>query len=235
MQLIDLFRINLSGEDFSKVEVIQLYIDLYNLRALWLNQQFDPRGSFSLEELQNSIATKTGFKDYILDFLQFYDDPKELAAAFPALIAKFFQEESATATGFLKEYLSFERNWRLITAGFRAKQLGKDLMQELQFEDSFDPIIAQLLVQKDAKSYEPPEGYEGLKILFEKYGGSPLDLLKALSQYRIDRIEEIKGDDVFGIGAMLAYLVELLIVERWQEALKEQGLKIIDTIVKGVR
>jgi hypothetical protein len=76
---------------------------------------------------------------------------------------------------------------------------------------------------------EVPEEYESLKNVFEKYNDNPLDQFKALCQYRFDKVEEMKGDNVFTIDAQLAYLVELLIVENWQQT-KQESLKIIINI-----
>ena len=45
----------------------------------------------------------------------------------------------------------------------------------------------------------------------------------------------MKGDSVFTIDAQLAFLVELLIVENWQQAKRESGHEIIESIVKVIK
>jgi hypothetical protein len=234
-QFMGYLRVNLTAKDFKKAQVIQLFVDLYNLRAMWLDQPLDPRGSRSKLDMQDDISTKTGFDDYILDFLDRYDNPKAYIKAFPSLIDAYFTHEEVEASGFLKEYLKFERDSRLIMAAYRAFKLKKDLLEELSFEDPQDLLVQMLIVQKDAKTFEVPEEYERLKNVFEKYNDNPLDQFKALCQYRFDKVEEMKGDSVFTIDALLAYLVELLVVEGWQQAKQEKGYEIIESIVKVIK
>jgi hypothetical protein len=234
-QFMGYLRINLTSKDLKKALTIQLFLDLYNLRALWLDQPLDSRGSRSKLDMQDDISTKTGFEEYVLDFLDRFDNPKEYLKAFPFLIDAYFKNEEAEATGFLKAYLKFERDTRLIIAAFRAFKLKKDLLEELSFEDPQDPLVAMLILQKDAKTFEVPEEYEALKNVFEKYNDNPLDQFKALCQYRFDKVEEMKGDNVFTIDAQLAYLVELLIVENWQQTKQESGHEIIESIVKVIK
>ena len=46
-----------------------------------------------------------------------------------------------------------EREIRLILVALRAKKFGRDLLLELQYEDSDTDFIAQMLAQKDAAQY----------------------------------------------------------------------------------
>lgn len=235
LELLDLFRINLKPKDFAQVTVIQRFIDLYNLRAFYLRTPFDPRGSFSKEEFQEIASVHVGLEEYILDYLQHYEDKEERLHHFPALIAAYFQNEREEKNGFLQEYLRFEHEWRLVQTLFRAKKLGRDLIGELQFEEMDDPFVAQLIAQKDTKSAEAPEGYGEIKDFFLKHGEQPLELFRALLEYRFNKMEEIKGENSFSLDALLAYMVQLLIVERWQEAKAQSGKEMIDTILKAVK
>ncbi|MFQ5728988.1 MAG: DUF2764 family protein, partial [Waddliaceae bacterium] len=140
--------------------------------------------------------------------------------------------EIQLAEDFVQEYLAFEREWRLVLTGFRAKKLGRDVTAELQFEDPYDEVVAQILAQKDAKTYEPPIRYSDLKTLFEEHYGAPMDLYQALCEYRFRKIEAMYGIDVFSIGRILAYLAQLIIVEKWLDLDKKQGLQVVDAIVK---
>lgn len=234
-QFMGYLRVNLSPKDLKKAQVIQLFIDLYNLRAMWLDQPLDPRGSRSKVDMQDDISTKTGFEEYILDFLDHYDNPKDYVNAFASLIDAYFKNEEIAASGFLKNYLKFERDTRLIMAAYRAFKLKKDLLSELSFEDPQDQLVQMLVIQKDSKTFEVPDEYESLKNVFETYNANPLDQFKVLCQYRFDKVEEMKGEDVFTIDALLAYLVQLLIVERWQQAKQEKGYEIIESIVKVIK
>ena len=91
-----------------------------------------------------------------------------------------------------------------------------------------------MLAQRDAKEFEPPEKYADLKVLFEKYGDDPLALERALDQYRFDFIESRVGMmDMFSINRIIAYMLELVIVEKWAEMDQKKGIEIINQVVKG--
>ena len=130
-------------------------------------------------------------------------------------------------------YLNFERELRLVMAAFRAKKLRYDLSVELQYEDPEEELIAQLLAQRDAKTFEPPEKYQEIKTIFEKEGDHPLALQKAIDQYRFEKIENlIDMADIFSIERILAYLLQFIIIEKWFELDKDKGIDIVDTILK---
>lgn len=145
-----------------------------------------------------------------------------------------FSEEIERASGFFKAFLILERELRLVMLAFRAKALHRDVTVALQEEDPEDPIIEQILAQKEAQSFEPPEKYEELKIIFEKYKESPLELQKALFEFRIKKIEEMLDLDFFSIDRVLAYLVELILIEKWRQMDKQKGLEIVDSMLKEV-
>jgi hypothetical protein len=230
----DLLRQNLTVKDYQKTKKIRELYDILNLRSLWLGEELDPRGELNVGEIEEALMTHTGLPDYVYDFLAQYEKLPDRLRHFPWLLAQFFKRVEDESNGFLHNYLIFEREWRLVFAGFRAKKLGRDLNIELQHENPEEDLIAQILAQKDAKEYEPPEKYENLKILFEKYGDDPLLLERALDEYRFDYIESLVADmDQFSINRILAYMVQLIIVEKWFELDKNKGIKIVDQIVKG--
>jgi hypothetical protein len=230
--LIFALKTNLSPEDYAKTVVMRRYYDIQNIRAFWMKDEFDPRGNFNANELEEALLTGTGFPAYVYDFLAKYDKLTDRLRYFSALIETYYTNEIDEAEDFLKEYLSFEREWRLVLTGFRAKIVGRDLAQELQFEDPHDDIIAQMMAQKDAKSYEPPSKYSDLKALFEKHKDAPMDLHKALCEYRFYKIEAMYGVDIFSLNRILAYMAQLIIVEKWLELDKKKGMQIVEAIVK---
>lgn len=229
----DLLDENLKPQDRRPVEVVRLYYDIQNLRSLWLRQPLDERGNFSELELDEAILEREGLPDYVYDFIDRYDDDADKVARFGQLVQQYFLEEIAQAEGFLQEYLCFEREWRLVLLGFRAKQQGRDIAVELQYEDPYDPIVAQLMAQKDAKSFEPPARYEELKSLFEQRQDDPFELYKGLCEYRMRKVQEMIEAEQFSIDFILGYMVQLIIVERWLELDRQQGQEIVESIVKG--
>ncbi|WP_068468309.1 DUF2764 family protein [Candidatus Protochlamydia phocaeensis] len=228
-----LIRDNLTKRDYEKTKVIRAYYDILNLRSLWLREELDPRGELDRLELEEALVNHVGLPDYVYDFIAAHEKAEERVRHFPFLLAKFFQSAAEETDPFLREYLNFERELRLVWTGYRAKKLGRDLSVELQYEDPEEDLIAQLLAQKDAKVFEPPEKYQELKVMFEKYGDDPLALQQALDQYRVAYIEGmVDMADAFSIERILAYMAQLIIIEKWFELDKNKGKEIVDTIVK---
>lgn len=228
----DLIHDNLSSRDMQQVEVIRLLYDIQNIRAFWKKEELDPRGNFNELDLEEALLARKGFPEYVYDFLDAYDSLQLRLQYFPTLISSYFRNEAKKAQGFLKQYLMFERYWRLVFAGFRAKQLDRDVAHELQFEDPNDDVVAQILAQKDAKNFVPPEGYEDLKMLFEEHAKSPMDLFKAICEYRFHHIEEMLSIDVFSIDYILGYMVKLITIEKWQELDQQKGFEVIKKAVQ---
>lgn len=233
-ELKDLLRDNLSEKDYDLTRVIRFLYDILNIRALWLGEPLDLHANYSENELEESLISQVGLPDYVYEFLENHESLEDRLRHFPGLIAKFFKVASLTSTGFLSEYLAFERNWRLVFTALRAKALGRDLLVELQYEDSEDELVAQMISQKDAKNYEPPEDFLELKKLFEEHYRNPLSLEKALCEYRFNTIDRLIGMDVFTLRRILAFVAQDIIVEKWFELDKKKGTEIIDNIVKEI-
>ena len=232
MTMDALLKVNLTKADYLLTRILRRYYDIQNIRAFWLGEEIDPRGVYNEVDLEESLVTRLGLPEYVYTFLEKYDSKESRIKHFPALVTAYFSEESENAEGFLKEYLIFERELRIVLIGFRAKKMGRDLTAELQYEDPYDEIVAQVLAQKDSKTYEPPSRFGDLKALFEQHSDEPLKLHQAICEYRFQKIEGMYEIDMFSIGRILAYLAQLIIVERWLELDKNKGLEVIDTIVK---
>lgn len=233
-ELKELLKNNLTASDYKQTRVIRSLYDILNIRALLSGDQLDPHGNYSENELEEALIGRLGLPDYVYDFLDRYESQADRLRHFSGLIAKFFNVESHAFKGFLHQYLTFERGWRLVFTALRAKKLGRDIVVELQYEDPEDDLTAQIIAQKDAKSYEPPNGYQNLKAIFEEYCNKPFELELAICEYRFDYIEQLAGLDVFSIRRILAYVAQFIIVEKWFALDKKKGTEIIDAIVKDL-
>lgn len=232
-ELDRLLQDNLTSKDYEKTLAIRRYFDILNMRAFWLDEELDPRGELTSVELEEAWGSGVGLPDYIYDFLDQYEKKEERLHHFPWLLVKFFQSSAQINDPFLRFYLRFEREIRLVLTAFRAKKWGRDLSVELQYENPEEDLIAQLLAQQDAKVYEPPEKYQDLKVLFEKWGDQPLALQKALDEYRLNAIAQIVNqDDPFSLERLLAYLLQFIIIEKWFKLDPVKGIQIVDTLVK---
>lgn len=223
---------NLSASDYAKSETLRNFYGLYNLLAHWKGITLDPVGNLSESDLEEALVTRSVLPPYVFEYIDKYESPQERLRHFPELLSTFFKKEISRASGAFKTYLIIERDLRLILLAFRAKKLGRDPIPELQYEDPEDEIVAQIIAQKDSHNYEPPEKYEELKPLFEKYYNEPLELQKALAEYRFQKLDELIGLDLFSLDRILAYMVKLIIAEKWQHLDKQKGLEVVDSMLR---
>jgi len=239
-ELKELLLVNLSSEDLAKLHRLLRIIDIENFRAFWMGEPLDPRGNLRKEQIERALyegawSDTEPFPDYLIAYLDKYQDKAARMAHFTQLLVDYFADEVASNEGFLKEYFAFQRELQLVLVGFRAKKLHRDIAHELQFEDAADPIVAQILAQKDAPVYEPPFEYKELRLIFDNHGQNPLELHKALYAYQFSEIVERWGEELFTIDRILNYVARLILVERWQELNVQKGIAVIDKIQEGVK
>lgn len=242
LELKELFAINLNKEDQKKVRKFLTLIDMENLRAFWAHEPHDNRGNYTKAEIEHSLeelAWPNGqeFPSYLKDFVEKYKSDKEKVEHFSFLMSDFLKIESEKEEedSFLSRYFAFERDLRLVLVGFRAKKLNRDLYAELQFEDPSEPIIAEILAQKDAPTYEPPFEFKDLKPIFFEFIDSPLELHKALLAYSFNYIEALVANDHFSIDRILGFMARLLLVEKWLELDMNEGLAIIRKVEGNIQ
>ena len=224
--------VNLSSKDLHGAEVIRRFIDLQNLRAFILEEPLDPRGNLSYKEFDEALLQRDILPEYVFDFLANHETALSQVRAFPELLVSFFREEKKKAKGFLRDYLTFEREWRIILTAIRAKQLGRDLSVELQFEDSADPIVSHVLAQKDAPEYEPPAEYLDFKEGIIAAGSDPLKRSEFIASYRYEKVKELVEEPLFSVDWILGYAVRLMIAEDWVALDAKRGAEMLETMVR---
>ena len=232
-ELKGLLALNLSKKDLEKTSTLRLYTDLQNIRSLLQEEPIDVRGNLEEKELDEALLIRDILPSYVFDFFDQYENLAERVKNFYALITRYFLEEIPKQEGFLRKFLQFERSWRLVMLAFRAKELGRDLVRELQFEDFSDTLVAQILAQKDAASYDPPAEWHELKELYEASGADPWHRYKKFAEWRFKKIEEMVDRPLFSIDWILGYMARLMIAEQWFELDPGKGKMILETLKTG--
>lgn len=232
-KLAESLEISLTKKDFEKTKVLRRFIDIHNIRSLLLEERIDPRGNLSEKQLDEALLIKNILPVYIFDFLDQFEKVSDRIRHFSGLLSLYFVMEIPKASGFLQRYLMFERESRLVLLALRAKQLKRDLVKELQFEDMADPLVAQILAQKDSDHYDPPEEFRELKELIASCYGDPWLENKVFAEYRFKKIEEMSELQLFSIDQILAYMAKLMIIEYLLELDEERGRLILDTFKVG--
>lgn len=232
-KLFAYLELNLTKSDLEKTRVLRRLIDINNIRSLLLEERIDVRGNLNEKELDEALLVKNVLPEYVFDFLDLWEKASDRVKNFSELLSAYFTHEIPHSSGFLKKFLIFERECRLVLLALRAKPLGRDLVRELQFEDMSDPFVMHILAQKDAPQYEPPEEYRELKERFASCHGDPWLENKVFAEYRFKKIEEMSEDQLFSIDQVLAYMAKLMIVEYLFELDEQRGKLILDTFKAG--
>lgn len=222
-------KVNLTEADYRLAGVLFSFVDISNIRALLMEEPIDPKGNLSEKELDEALLLKYNLPDYVFEFLDGFESSSEKIRHFSGVFSAFFNHEIGKRKGFLKKYFSFERDLRLVTTALRSKILKRDVIKELQFEDLSDPLIMQILAQKDADQYDPPAEYAEVKTLLSACEGNPWKERMDLDEYRFNKIYEMVEGELFSIDRILAYCAQLSILEYGLELDRDKGKMILDT------
>jgi hypothetical protein len=218
---------NLTPRDAKRFQILMQPIDLYNIKALWQSLPLDDRGTIPTKELEEALLVRDNLPTYLLEFLEKYDTQEDRLRYFAYTYAAMLRRKYP---GFLGWYIQFEREVRLVLTALRSKKWKKDLLKELQFEDSKDPFVMQILAQKDAPDYDPPAEYQDLKELFLKHAHDPKELNLAILKYRFDKIGEIEGQEHFTLDRILAYTARLLVLEKMTNLESPKAKEMIENL-----
>lgn len=251
-ELLLLYRDNLTEKDWAQVVVLLRETDLNNLRSFFSNKNFfDPRGSLSREQLEEVLVEEGGVVEmgkemlspalppYVYDFLARYENKSEREKRFDELLASYYREEgrnsrkgwkSPSEDDFLYQWLEFERKLRLNLMALRGKQQGKDLSELFLFEDPEDDTIQYFLAQKDAAEIEPEERFLELKLIMQEE--DPLLAARKLLDFRLRELKRLIGFDHFSMRRVLAFFIEVLLIENWQRLDREAGKHVLERIVR---
>lgn len=229
-----LIETNLSRADLAQVYRVKSLFDLENIRSFWRGFPLNREGNFDAASLEEALVGRAGFPAYVYDYMDRYENKEDRLKHFASLLSAYFREEIARSNGFMRRMLKTEREQRLVLAALRAKILGRDPLYEFQYEDPEDPLVAQILAQKDAKAYDPPEAYQELRSLHDQHRENPLELQMAIAEYRFRKIDELVGLEVFTLDRVLAYIFQWILAEQWVRLDRNNGRQIINTFIQSI-
>ncbi len=215
-----LLELNLSDDDFKKVQMIRRYFDILNIRAFLAGEALDRHGLYNEKQLEENLVTRNGFPEYVFEYLDRHETPKEQLKYFPELLSMYYANEIKESKGFMKNFMTFERDWKRVSTALRAVKLGRNVIEELKYEN--------------LEEYELPENFEELIKIFHENSDRPMKLHQALYEYRFRMIEEICANEQFTLRKVLGYLVQFILVEKWTGLDQEKGKQFIDQVVKGI-
>lgn len=230
--LCEKYKENLSQSDMQQLDVIRKKMDLMNIKKILRNEEIDKRGILNKKELQDVLNEESYFDEYVFEFLHKHEGNAEKILNFPELLNQFFKVEAEKAKGFLKDLLELQRNWRLILTSYRTKKQKGDLSKQLAFEDPYDVTVSSLFAQRDSTHFEAPEGYEEFAEMLISTKEDPMQQYRSFAEFRFRAIKELVQDNFFSLDYLIAYAIQVIILEDFHGINKKEGEKVLNTIVK---
>lgn len=225
---------NLSETDKKVLYDFKQYIDIKNLKNIWMGNHVDMRGNLDEKAISEASQTEDYFPSFVFEYLKKYESKDDRILNFASLENQFLKYQIENAkSNFIRSYFAFERDTKMVLAALRAKKLGVDLIKEIAIEDSKDPIVETIFSQKDEREYHPPKGFEKLKGVFDKNQNAPTALNTAFIEYCFYSYFELTEGDLFNIDQILGYLANLILVEDYYNLDHDQGKSIVDSMLIG--
>lgn len=228
-----LMQWNLTPKDQEIIRAFKTYIDLKNLKQLWLKQPLDPRGNLDEKGLNEALLLKDGLPEIVFEFLEKFNSDKARIKNFAYVLGGFFTRELANPkSDFLSFYFEMERSVILITVALRAKKLQRDLAEEFTYEDQTDFLVRSLLDQSAATRPELETDKMGVVDLFENNYQDPKKLQMAFLEYRFQSISDEAEKKPFSIDQILGYLAGIMLIEDLFRLSEGAGKKTLDALLR---
>ncbi len=233
IDLIGLIKDELHIDDLKIVKEYQTYIDLKNIKELWLKCPVDPRGSLDEKNLHEALMVKDHLPTYVFDYMEKYPEKVDRLKNFSYILVNFFESINIfSKNSFLKWYFDLERKILIISTALRAEMLNRNIEDEFKHEDKTHPLVKRFIEEKGPSNVELGLVGNQIKAIFLKHYQKPTELREQLLQFRFDLIETHANDLAFVIDQILGYLVQLKQVEDSQYLDKNAGKLILDTILR---
>lgn len=225
----NILKLNLSKKDMEKVEELRKYIDLKNLKALWLEKSIDSRGNLDEKGLDQVFLLEEFFEDFVFEFLKKYENREDRLKNFSFLLYDFMNFQSKK-DGFLSFFFKMKKEIKLIILALRAFELRKDIKEEVKFFEK-DFFLEDILSQRGEEGLEVSKKYEEVKKIFLEKRENPKKMHLKILEFIFNKIEEKMEKSLFGIDQILAYLTNLIIVEDFYFLDENRGKVIVDNLL----
>jgi len=232
-ELSRILKWHLSDKDKKFLEIFKQYIDIKNIKAFLENLNLDPRGNLDEKSLKQSFLVEDFFPYLVFDFLKKYTNVEDRLKNFSILLSNFLNYQIINVkSSFLHFFFKMEREIRVVLTALRARDLRKDIMEELFFEDYRDPFIHFIFSQKGNENLEIPKEYIPLKELFLKNKDHPKKLEIALLKFKFFKNIEESKKYFFTIDQILGYIANLIIIEDLTILMQSPKKEMVDNLVE---
>ncbi len=236
------FRIDLQTDlhpqDYKLVAYLFYPIDNANLLNLLEkgDKEFDPRGCFTREEMEDSIKEPSGILPHYMDrFINAFknNEPVVAGMSFENQLTTLFYSFTGTLTdGFLAPWYRFNRDLNnLLTAIICRKY---DIPHENQVigDDEITEAIRRSHTRDFGLSAEISWMEDVMNIAKTD---NVQEKEKAIDKLKWSYLEEVTFFEYFTIDRVLAFILKLGIVERWLALDREYGTELFMQLLKELK
>jgi hypothetical protein len=212
--------------DAEKIKAIIYHFDNKNLLTILEKDKisFDTRGVFSKEELVQEIKKPIHLPIYMKKFLQAYNGEKFSTSDLLSenQLSKFYYEEMIQHPNkFLREWFGFNLDLRNIISGLNIRKLKVDLEDHKSIFSLKKMLICKnSITEKILKSEESDFSLSfELPWIEQLLSLENCDLVKfeqGVDNLRWEKVNELTLFSYFHIENILAFIIKLEIVTRWQ-------------------
>lgn len=258
--ILDEGKLSLSFEDFvaeiedqiaepdmKLLQCIRLPFDNKNLITVLekKDREFDPRGNFSEEEMNNALRDQENFPQYMQAFVEAW---KEKQTLFLGLVPEdqinrlFYDSMASHKNQFIRDWFTFERDLRNLIAGLNSR---KNLSHFDALKTERESPLSKILVggndvaETILRSNAPDFGISSVVPWVEKlFSISNLDIAgfeKGVDNLRWDMLNELTTFSYFQIETILAFCIKLTLVERWKSLDSKTGGEILEKLVEELK
>lgn len=144
-------------------------------------------------------------------------------------LTRLFYQTVTEGEGYLAEWFTFERDLRDLLAALNCRKTGRSIESAVIGTDFF----AEHLIKSTSADFGLGKDYmwvEQLVLAFDRE--VPIELEREIDLLRWKMSDELAPFSYFGVEAVYAFMVKLLITERWFRLIPERGAEIFNTLVK---
>ena len=212
--------------DAELLKLLRLPFDNKNLITVIEKQQreFDPRGTFTIDELEQEIKLPDVVPIYMRNFIEHH---KEGKMPYPELSAEdqlnwlFFEEMTTHSNEFIREWFSFDLDMRNVLAGINCRRLSTDSNQTNEMDTSFLSLsktvicrndVSELILKSNAPDFSLSNRLPWIEKLIAMDQGNLIEFEKNIDTLRWNTLNELTMFTYFQIETILAFCIKLGIV-----------------------
>jgi hypothetical protein len=224
---------NLSAGDCEQLKWLLLRHDNVNIfNLINKKQDFDSRGWFSKNEIEENLNDIDILPEYLQTFLK---DRKEEKESVPGLgvfeqLSYLYHKDISARGKWFAAWTDFSIDLQNVVAALNARDLGVSAEKSV--------ILLNDNAEKIAKSRAVDFGLGNLLPWIEQIAknfNDPLELEKTIDDIYWKKVDELSEDDEFGIGSVLGFMVKADSIERWLRLDTERGITQAENLIEKLK